>query len=285
MVNFQLRHSRCMKMSSARRAESKVSNRVRSVVDRLESFTMRLPRFLRWPGKLTVSFARSTLRSVVGVESKDGVVALTFDDGPDPIYTPAILDVLQSMGGRATFFILCDQADKHPDLVARIVDEGHEVALHTCSHRDLTGLSMGGLLREIYAARRSLRMLSGSDVKLFRPPYGAQNLRSYLMSRISGMLPVLWDTTASDWEDVTTDQVVDSALGSLSDGGILLLHDGHTDPEHNTTAPTYDKAKAVDRILVGLAESGIKSTTVTELLEGRTPRNRLWFETDSAARA
>ena len=258
-----------------------MSNRVRNVVGRFEKLNNRLPRVFQWPGRLIISLVRSVLRSVVGVESNDGVVALTFDDGPDPIHTPAILDVLQSLEAKATFFILCDQAEKHPELVARIREEGHEAALHTCTHRDLTKLGIGALSQEIYAARRRLMSLSRSDVVFFRPPYGAQNLRSYLMSRISGMMPVLWDTVAYDWEDVTTDQVVDSALEGLSDGGILLLHDGHTDPEHNTAAPTHDKAKAVERILVGLKESGIRSTTVTELLEGRSPRHQLWFETDS----
>lgn len=258
-----------------------MANRIRSVIDRFERSTNRLPTVLRLPARTVVAFVKLALRSVVGVESNDHVVALTFDDGPDAIHTPLILDVLRNVGGKATFFLLSSQAEIHPSLVARIRDEGHEVALHTCSHRDLTKLGLRGLFEEIYLARRSLRDVSGSEVPFFRPPYGAQNLRSYLMARASGMLPVLWNQSANDWEDVGADQVVKDALSGLTNGGILLLHDGHCDPEHNSPPPTYDKAEAVKQILAGLEESGIRSTTVSDLLEGRSPRNRLWFETDT----
>jgi peptidoglycan/xylan/chitin deacetylase (PgdA/CDA1 family) len=109
------------------------------------------------------------LSSVACVATDDRVVALTFDDGPDPDQTPEVLDALAEAGARATFFVLVDRAAEHPDLLRRIAAEGHEIGLHGEDHTRLTTLPIREALRRIRRGKRRLEELTGRPVTLFRP--------------------------------------------------------------------------------------------------------------------
>lgn len=216
--------------------------------------------------------------SVNGARTDAAVVALTFDDGPDPVATPGILDVLAAHGVRATFFVLVDRAESHPDLVARLVDEGHEVGLHGLDHSPLTtkrGREIGDCLRR---GRSRLETLTRRPVTLFRPPFGSQSLRSYAATRRAGLRVVVWGPHAEDWADRSPEQVAATALGATGPGDILLLHDGFAPhPDDPQSVPALDKAAALDILLGGLESKGYQSTTVSGLLAGRRVARIAWF--------
>jgi hypothetical protein len=127
-----------------------------------------------------------------------GEISLTFDDGPDPQVTPAVLEVLRRHAARATFFVLTEHAFAHPDLVRRILGEGHEIGLHFDRHDRITELPPRAALSRMRAARRRLAELAG-PVRLFRPPYDSQNLATYLFARSQGLDVIGWSQVADDW--------------------------------------------------------------------------------------
>lgn len=163
-------------------------------------------------------------------------IALTFDDGPDPVTTPAILDVLRDYDLKATFFIYGVRAQRHPELIERIVSEGHTLANHTYYHRDLTRLSPDLVLKELQGNQAVIDQALGnnSQVTLFRPPCGApyntetEKLPMFQnIMREQKMYPVMWNIDPRDWAlGDQPDSIVDSVAQSTpEDGGVLLLHD------------------------------------------------------------
>jgi peptidoglycan/xylan/chitin deacetylase (PgdA/CDA1 family) len=157
-------------------------------------------------------------------------VALTFDDGPDEEFTPQVLDVLATHRVRATFFLVGCRARSHPELVRRIVSDGHAVGSHTWSHP--RPWAIGGLetLREYRAGRRAIEDISGRDVPLFRPPKGYVTGRIALAALAARLEMWLWTLDPEDWQPgVTTNQLV-ARLEALRTGDVVLLHDGLEDP-------------------------------------------------------
>ncbi|HJW53680.1 MAG TPA: polysaccharide deacetylase family protein [Burkholderiaceae bacterium] len=127
-------------------------------------------------------------------------VALTFDDGPNPIYTPVLLDVLAEAKIKATFFVIGENVQRHPHLVRRMVAEGHGIGGHTVTHREVTGLGMDELQSELEQCRRLMREASGVDSLLFRPPRGKLNRTSLHHICRSGYCLVHWSKTYSDYQ-------------------------------------------------------------------------------------
>ena len=154
------------------------------------------------------------------------VVALTFDDGPHPRFTPPILDVLARYGVRATFFALGREAERHPELVQRVVGEGHVVANHTWDHKDLRHLDDEQFAFQVDHTTEVLQSISGQRVVCARPPYGRSDpgVTSRLGDR--GLTSVVWSADSRDFEKPGVDAIVESALQGLQPGGIILLHDG-----------------------------------------------------------
>ena len=230
-----------------------------------------------------MSSGKWALGSLIGADTDDSVIGLTFDDGPDPEETPRILDVLREHDTHATFFMLAERAEQYPRLARRVQEEGHEVALHGATHDDLTRLRVASIIDRVWGGKQRLARVLGSRVTMFRPPYGAQNLRSYLITRLSRLEVVVWSAWAHDWEDLTVSELVDHALRRANPGGILLLHDSFvTHPDRVSAAvPRFDRAQAVTRILEGLAASNLRPTTVSELLTSRKRRRKVWFESDT----
>jgi peptidoglycan/xylan/chitin deacetylase (PgdA/CDA1 family) len=216
------------------------------------------------------------LGSINGASNPSHAVALTFDDGPDPTVTPRLLDLLQRRGVHATFFLLTDRAINLPDIVQRIVAEGHEIALHSDRHDRLTNVPARKLRQRIMDARRSLESISGRPVRLFRPPFGAQSLGTYLAARMCGLDVVVWGPYAEDWIEGTPEASASRALATVKGGDILLLHDGLEMPA-GETPPRFDRVRSVELILDGMVARGLQPTSVSQLLAADGTRRTAWF--------
>ena len=160
------------------------------------------------------------------------VVAITIDDGPDPAVTPAVLDLLREAGAHASFFLVAERAKRHPDLVARIVAEGHSVENHTHAHSHAFSFSgPARLRREIARAQALLTRLAGEPPRFFRAPAGLRNpLLAPVLCRL-GLPLTSWTRRGFDTVTADPDRVLRRLAGDegrlLAPGDILLLHDGH----------------------------------------------------------
>jgi peptidoglycan-N-acetylglucosamine deacetylase len=156
----------------------------------------------------------------------DAPVALTFDDGPDPAITPAILDVLADKRARATFFVLGSLADREPDSVCRAIDEGHGLGVHAWNHVDLKDESPEVVrthLKRTVALLRALR----AEPRLFRPPFGHWNDTLLDLATEFRLTTVKWSIDPKDWDDPPADLIVERVCKAVEPGSIVLLHDGN----------------------------------------------------------
>lgn len=161
---------------------------------------------------------------LAGIGRPDGV-ALTFDDGPDPEGTPAVLDVLDQLSWTATFFMLGAQVQRYPDVAAAVVAAGHEAAVHGFNHRNHLARGPAEIHRDVARAAAVVAAATGAHPSWFRPPYGVLTLGSLIAARRAGLRPVLWTAWGRDWEARSPAQVADTVAGQLRPGGTVLLHD------------------------------------------------------------
>jgi peptidoglycan/xylan/chitin deacetylase (PgdA/CDA1 family) len=152
-------------------------------------------------------------------------VALTFDDGPDPDATPAVLAALEAADVRATFFMVGEQALEHRALAREVAERGHEVALHGFEHREHSELRPGQARDDLARGLGTIEAATGRRPTLFRPPYGRFSEGSYAACDDLGLEPVLWSAWGMDWEPLPADRIAELATRDLAAGAILLLHD------------------------------------------------------------
>lgn len=183
------------------------------------------------------------------VDSPDAV-ALTFDDGPDPVHTPRVLDELARLAIPATFFVVGRRADAHPALIRRMVDEGHAVGSHSFSHPEPWRLPLHALTDDYARGRASVERAAGRTIELFRPPKGfVDPVGAVAMTRL-GVRPWLWTIDPEDWEPDTAAGSIVAGVHDLGGGDVVLLHDGIEAP----LAPG-----ALDRRATGEALAGISA--------------------------
>jgi peptidoglycan/xylan/chitin deacetylase (PgdA/CDA1 family) len=155
-----------------------------------------------------------------------GHVAITFDDGPDPKATPPILDALDILGWRATFFCLGSQVRRSPDLTRELVRRGHEVAVHGDCHRSHLRRPFTATVPDLMRARDTIEEAAGVEVRWFRPPYGAVAASTLVAARTSGLQLVLWTTWGLDWQPRATGRTVAAKVArTFRPGATVLLHD------------------------------------------------------------
>jgi peptidoglycan/xylan/chitin deacetylase (PgdA/CDA1 family) len=155
-----------------------------------------------------------------------GGVALTFDDGPHPRGTPAVLELLREAGAGATFFLAGEQVERRPALVAEIVAAGHRVELHCHRHRNQLRLTPGSLLDDAERARAVIEEAGGQAVADYRPPYGIFSASGLRAVRRRGWRPVLWSRWGRDWDaDATPASIARRSTAAARDGDVILLHD------------------------------------------------------------
>ena len=159
-----------------------------------------------------------------GCGAADGV-ALTFDDGPDPEGTPAVLAALADLGWTATFFLLGSQTRRHPDVARAVAAAGHEIAVHGDDHRNHLFHGPRWIDRDLARATATVTEVTGVRPRLFRPPYGVLSGGSLRTTARLGLTPVLWTAWGRDWLPSTPERVVDHLRADLRRGGTLLLHD------------------------------------------------------------
>ncbi|WP_369390783.1 bifunctional polysaccharide deacetylase/glycosyltransferase family 2 protein [Streptomyces sp. CG1] len=172
-------------------------------------------------------------RAVHTARLQDRTIALTFDDGPDPVWTPRILDVLRRNHVRATFFVVGTEVAAHPELVRRIVAEGHQIGIHTFTHPDLSRLAPWQRSLELRETQLAVAGAAGVTTALLRPPYSSENdalndadWSVLKQADLAGYVTVLSSQDAEDWQRPGTDRIVANATPRSHTGQILLMHDG-----------------------------------------------------------
>jgi peptidoglycan/xylan/chitin deacetylase (PgdA/CDA1 family) len=218
-------------------------------------------------GRSMYATVRGTfLRTVIGSRSGEQVVALTFDDGPDPGSTPAILRHLARFDARATFFLLGQNVSAHPGLARAIAEGGHAIGTHAFTHRNLAHCDPLEVIRELRRCQRAIEDATGERPRIMRPPYGFQRARTFLMARALGLRVVHWSVSGEDWLGHPPEAVCERVLSAAAPGSVVLLHDGQP--------PTV---AALPMILEGLSRRGHRFVTVPELLRLRPLATASWL--------
>jgi len=196
-------------------------------------------------------------------------IALTFDDGPAPPFTEQILDILRARGIAATFFVCGRNVERHPDVVRRIVAEGHALGNHTYSHPFLCFRTRRSMAREIDRTQEAVRKITGESPTVFRPPYGVRWLGLWRVLGERGLRLVMWSDSGLDWRQ-GAEAIVSTAVGDLRPGAILLLHDGHgaRPPDQVDRSHTV---KALPRIIDWAISKGFSFVPLRDFLPERQP--------------
>jgi len=213
---------------------------------------------LRWRAYLGLARVAGATRRLPGSGQE---IALTFDDGPDPESTPRVLDVLAAHDAVATFFCVGQRARRHPELVQRIVAEGHTVGSHSETHR-VEDLGAQAVVADYQAGRRSLEDVLGRPVPLFRPPHGWLDGSSAWALRRLGFRTRLWTVDPHDYEPGTEAMDLRQGLNGCSAGDVVLLHD--VLEEAPDGAPSRDVlVEALPDAIAGIRARGLDLVTLS----------------------
>jgi len=187
-----------------------------------------------------------------------GEVALTFDDGPDLTFTPAILDKLKKHGVKATFFLLGSNIEKYPDLVKRMAMEGHLIGNHTYSHPKLTEVSDEVYHQEIERTDALIQSLVGYKPRFFRPTYGAINENQVKWATDQGMMVIQWSIDTLDWKGLSVEKIAQTVESGALPGSIVLQHNADG-------VPLEGSVGALDQFIPSLQKKGVRFVTLSEM--------------------
>jgi peptidoglycan/xylan/chitin deacetylase (PgdA/CDA1 family) len=188
-------------------------------------------------------------------------VALTFDDGPDGVYTSQILDLLAENHARATFFVVGRRASTHRHLLSRMVAEGHELGNHTWNHAHLPRQSSDRVWQELAATTKVIRDASGRSPRWLRPPYGEMDARVRRIAREAGYDIAMWSVDPQDWRRPGGATIFERVSQRARDGAVILLHDGGGVREGTLAA--------VRQLVPALNKRGFRCVTLSELVFDR----------------
>ena len=189
---------------------------------------------------------------VVSDAAEPKKIALTFDDGPHPVYTKILLDGLAERGAKASFFVTGENAEKYPELILRMQKEGHLIGNHTYHHVELTKVSENEARLELADTSAVIVRITGKEPEYMRPPFGAWQRK---LEQEIQMLPVLWTIDPLDWTTENQDEIVNKVVTEAEENDIILLHDCYK-----------SSIEAGLRIVDILQEEGFVFVTVDELL-------------------
>jgi peptidoglycan-N-acetylglucosamine deacetylase len=216
--------------------------------------------------------ASTALETLTHVLTEEPVVALTFDDGPDPVNTPRLLDILTAHHARATFFMIGMRAQRHAKLVSRVAAEGHAIGNHSWDHPSFPLISQEERREQVRDCARAIAPYAG---QLFRPPYGHQDLASWLDVDRMGYRVVAWKIAAGDWAERDGPAMADAVMAKLQPGAIVLFHDGLFDAAESRFFCRDSTVSAVELLLARLAGRW-RFVTIPELLRCGTPQGKRW---------
>lgn len=234
---------------------------------------------MRAIARCALDAATSPVGSVLRFRKVGPAIALTFDDGPDPDVTPALLDVLADHDVSATFFMLAGRVSRYPDIARRVKAAGHEIALHGFDHRRLTSRGLDDVSASVARGKTEVESALNVQIRWFRPPYGAHDLRIWRLVRSLGMDTILWGPSLSDWAQIESDERWQRAAGRPGD--IVLGHDGLANVSdgvmNEPLPPSLDRAAWAGEVLRRYREQGLTSVTVSEAFDrGRPIRGARW---------
>lgn len=211
-------------------------------------------------GILTITQSYLTIPSLVRApgtyymaHTQEKVVALTFDDGPDPTDTPDVLDILKEKKVCATFFVLGQAAQSNPYLLKRLVNEGHEIGNHSFNH----DYQQRRLVEEMNQTDKEVFAATGTHTYFYRPPGGFLSKSQLEIIKGNGHVVALWSVDSKDWRNPGIKQIVDNVMKHVFPGAIILMHDGGY---HRTQT-----VKALGPIIDALQERGYRLVTLSEL--------------------
>src|SRR5271168_1402310 len=198
------------------------------------------------------------LRRPLGIEDRTAAgrgYALTFDDGPHPQGTPAVLEILQRERVRATFFLVGEQVRRNPAIAREIADAGHGIALHCDRHRNLLRLTPWQVREDIARAHETIAAHTGCAPELYRPPYGVLNASALCLARARGWRTLLWSHWGRDWEArATADSIAARVTAGAGEGAVLLLHDAD---DYSAPDSWRRTVAALPAVLETLAQRGL----------------------------
>jgi peptidoglycan-N-acetylglucosamine deacetylase len=205
-------------------------------------------------------YYESTGEMIWEIPTEEKVIALTFDDGPDPDNTAHILDLLKQYNGKGTFFLIGEKVKRNPELAKRAFEEGHELANHTYHHLFLSNRSYHKLEKEITDTENGIIEATGKKPTLFRPPGGIYNDNLISLARKHGYLVIMWSwhQDTKDWSRPGVRKIVSRVLDNLNNGNIVLFHD-YVEGGSQTI-------EALKLILPELQKQGYRLVTVSDLI-------------------
>jgi peptidoglycan-N-acetylglucosamine deacetylase len=196
----------------------------------------------------------------VPLRMRDRGVGITFDDGPHPEGTPAVLAALEAAGARATFFLVGEQVRRSPRLAAEVAAAGHAIAVHGFRHRSQLRLTPGAVRDDVARAAAAIEEATGVSPTIYRPPYGIFSAGGLALVRASGLRPWLWSRWGRDWRaDATPAGIAAKATEHLTGGDVILLHDA----DHYSAGGSHRRTgAALPAILETIAEHGLAPVTL-----------------------
>ncbi|WP_047150302.1 polysaccharide deacetylase family protein [Aneurinibacillus tyrosinisolvens] len=214
-------------------------------------------------GKNTRAYWESKGSIVWEINTKEKVIALTFDDGPDPRYTRPILKLLEQYRAKGTFFVIGSKAESNPALINEMIQNGHEIANHTYRHPQLNAISSLQLQKEIKDTDDIIHAITGIYPSLFRPPGGVYDEKVVEAAKLGNHVVVMWSWTqdTKDWRNPGAQRIIDKVCKNARPGNIVLFHDAGG----NRT----QTVQAVESILNRLTRDGYRFVTVSQLLSQR----------------
>ncbi|MCY6371482.1 polysaccharide deacetylase family protein [Clostridium ganghwense] len=166
-------------------------------------------------------------KKIIKTMDKKDSIMLTFDDGPDERYTNTLLDLLKKNDVKASFFLVADKAKKNPNIVNRMIEEGHKIALHSYSHQNALFTGYWSVKRDF---ENSMKIMKENNWKVnyYRPPWGDINIFTLLFAKKNGLMPMLWSVMAEDWSRFSTVETIEKKLlKRVKEGSIICLHDSN----------------------------------------------------------
>jgi peptidoglycan-N-acetylglucosamine deacetylase len=214
------------------------------------------------------------------VATREPLVAITFDDGPHPVWTPRVLDVLDAHGAKGTFFVVGDRVVQHPDVMTRLHRDGHAIGNHSQRHPSFPLIASRERRAELRACAQALDPYP-QQRRLFRPPHLDQNLGSRIDAWRLGYDVIACNRHATDWEERSSDELALALNGSLQAGDIVMLHDALYDRPDASRAALVD---ALDAMLTHHTPH-FRFVTVPVLMNAGRARRELWFKRPAIGRA